>query len=281
MLAKWRARLSGSCATRAYRRRSTSTVSPGERQRGRVLDGRTTGRGAGARIQFDYTLGARVYDYDVTFRGVSPYLHGEISPTERLRVTAGLRYDDLTYDFDNRVRRRDGDGSRAAGRRFRGTVRFYGQAGDTDVQLPSTEPEAGRHLRHRRPTRTLFASYSHGFRAPSEGQMFRPSSATTAPAAIELARIRARRSSRSRPTRWKSGVRGVVARRLVRPRGLRPRQARRHRLPARSGDQVHADRERRQDAASRRRARRSARRWAITCGWTSRLRTPSTSTSTG
>ena len=51
-------------------------------------------------------------------------------------------------------------------------------------------------------------------------------------------------------------MRGVVGRRLVRPRGLRSREARRHRHHPRPRHQLHADGERRQDAPPRRRARR-------------------------
>jgi hypothetical protein len=39
-------------------------------------------------------------------------VHGEISPVERLRVSAGLRYDHLSYAFDNRI---DAPAIRAAG----------------------------------------------------------------------------------------------------------------------------------------------------------------------
>src|SRR5690606_35042287 len=51
----------------------------------------------------EYTMGDRIYDYDVTFFGVSPYLHSEASPVERLRVTAGFRFDRLGYDYENRL----------------------------------------------------------------------------------------------------------------------------------------------------------------------------------
>ncbi|MCV4777945.1 hypothetical protein OFM21_34730, partial [Escherichia coli] len=50
-----------------------------------------------------YTTGPRLYDYDVTFRGVSPYLHAETSPFDRLRFTAGLRADFVGYDYDSRL----------------------------------------------------------------------------------------------------------------------------------------------------------------------------------
>ena len=61
--------------------------SPGERREDRVL---TVPTGSGAsRVFTDYTLGARVYDYDVTYQGASPYVHAELSPTSKLRLTPG------------------------------------------------------------------------------------------------------------------------------------------------------------------------------------------------
>lgn len=44
-----------------------------------------------------------IYDYHVTFLGMSPYLQAEVSPLERLRVTAGLRYDHIGYDYRSRL----------------------------------------------------------------------------------------------------------------------------------------------------------------------------------
>jgi hypothetical protein len=56
-------------------------VSPGGRRENRI---NPTTRGAGASQEFiAYTLGPRIYDYDVEYRGISPYLHGEISPTDK------------------------------------------------------------------------------------------------------------------------------------------------------------------------------------------------------
>src|SRR5574343_2290 len=95
--------------------------SPGSRVENRIY---TTATGSGyTKIYTGYTMGTRIYDYDVTYQGVSPYLHGEISPMEQLRVTAGVRYDHVTYSFDNRF----------------GTTpilasgKYYGQVGDGDT----------------------------------------------------------------------------------------------------------------------------------------------------
>lgn len=142
-------------------------VSPGGRVEDR-LNVKSAGTGA-SRVFHAYTVGPRIYDYQVTFSGVSPYLHGEISPVERLRLTAGVRHDDLSYDFDNRF------GSapvRAGGR-------FYGQAPDTTLSFSRLSPKLGATLALA-DNLHVFASYNEGFRVPSENQLFRPASAATA-----------------------------------------------------------------------------------------------------
>ncbi len=142
-------------------------VSPGGRVEDR-LNVTTSGSGA-SRVYQSYTLGPRIYDYDVTFRGVSPYLHGEISPLAPLRLTVGVRFDDLSYHFDNRF----GTTPVAAG------GRFYGQAPDTTVGFSRLSPKLGATWALAENLHA-FASFNEGFRVPSENQLFRPASATTA-----------------------------------------------------------------------------------------------------
>lgn len=143
-------------------------VSPGEREENRL---NVTVSGAGASRMFsDYRRGARIYDYDVTFRAYSPYLHGEISPTERLRITAGVRYDALTYDFNNALGITTVQGAPTS---------FYGQAPDTKVDYNHVSPKIGATFALT-DTMNVYASYNTGFRAPSENQLFRPSVGATA-----------------------------------------------------------------------------------------------------
>ena len=128
------------------------------------------------RMNTSYTLGARVYDYDVTYQGISPYVHGEISPVDKLRITAGLRYDRVSYKFDNRF----------------GTTpilasgSYYGQVGDTDVDFGHLSPKLGATYMFSEAL-NVFAAYNHAFRAPSEGQLFRPAVAGSAGAATAAA----------------------------------------------------------------------------------------------
>lgn len=117
-----------------------------------------------------YTEGQTVYDYDVTYQGVSPYVHGEMSPSERLRLTAGLRYDDISYDYHNNL------ANAAIGVT---ASRFYGHVGDTSVHFSHASPKLGATFAFT-PEVSGFAAYNHTFRAPSEGQLFRPATSNSA-----------------------------------------------------------------------------------------------------
>lgn len=142
-------------------------VSPGSREEDRL---NVTGTGAGVgKIYTAYNVLGRIYDYDVTFIGASPYVHGEFSPGERLRVSAGLRYDNLRYRFDNNFTA----AAVAAG------GRFYGQSADASVSYTHLSPKLGATYALAR-NADLYVSYNHAFRAPSEGQLFRPSAAASA-----------------------------------------------------------------------------------------------------
>jgi outer membrane receptor protein involved in Fe transport len=150
-----------------------------------------------------YTVGPRVYDYDVTFQGTSPYIHAEFSPIAPLRVSVGMRYDALEYRFDNH---QAGAPISVPGS-FPG-LRFYGQADDATKRFTHTTPKLGATYELNRDW-SVYASYNQGFRVPSEGQLFRPSAATSAAAArvltasaLDLKPIRA--------TQEEAGVRGRV-----------------------------------------------------------------------
>lgn len=143
-------------------------VSPGSREENR-LNVTVSGTGA-SRVYSAYTVGARIYDYDVTFRSYSPYLHAEISPIERVRVTAGVRYDTLQYDFHNHIDANVIQGAATA---------FYGQSDDTEVEHERLSPKIGATF-ELNDAMHLYASYNTGFRTPSESQLFRPSVATNA-----------------------------------------------------------------------------------------------------
>uniref|UniRef100_UPI002FC7B7CA TonB-dependent receptor n=1 Tax=Aromatoleum sp. TaxID=2307007 RepID=UPI002FC7B7CA len=184
-------------------------VSPGSRRENRVDP---TTRGAGASEEFiAYRVGPRIYDYDVEYRGISPYLHGEISPTEKLRLTAGLRYDDMRFDFDNKF----------VGDVIRVDSSFYGQSSDSRVSFRRATPKLGATYALGVQTH-LFASYNQGFRAPSESQLFRPSRTSIrdrngvldVPRSLAAARALAQSAlelDAIKAEQYELGVRGVAA----------------------------------------------------------------------
>ncbi|MQA89616.1 MAG: TonB-dependent receptor [Gemmatimonas sp.] len=135
----------------------------------------------------DYTPGAAIYDYDVTFTGLSPYVHLEGSPLERLRVTAGLRFDRLGYDYENHL------GELTTGQHRR--------PGSTSVSYTELSPHLG--AAYDLGFSSIFVSYGQGFRAPSEGQIFRQGVALNT---IDLEPVKA--------TNYEAGFRGSIGGRL-------------------------------------------------------------------
>jgi len=126
----------------------------------------------GGSIYTAYSTGPTIYDYDVTFMEISPYVHGEISPSERLRLTAGLRYDHLGYDYDNKLS--DADiVLKPANIPFNIT---YRHPADTSVHYHHLSPKLGATYAFT-PAVNGFVAYNHAFRVPSEAQLFRQGSA--------------------------------------------------------------------------------------------------------
>lgn len=172
--------------------------SPGTRSEDNILVSFT---GSGANRSYNsYTVGTRIYDYDVTYRSVSPYVHGELSPTERLRLTAGLRYDLMNYDMSNQL------AAGAVAANVNGATRYYYQLPDASVDFTHLSPKLG--LTYALTSRAhLYASYNRGFRAPSESQLFRAGN-DSSPA---NARVKAEEALSLRPIKaeqYELGLRG-------------------------------------------------------------------------
>lgn len=141
-----------------------------------------------------------------TLLTVTPYVHGELSPAERLRVTAGLRFDHLSYSFENRLA--GAPIPMPAGVLFP-AVRFYGQVNNTDVAFRHTSPKFGATYTLT-PETHVFAGYTHGFRAPSEGNLFRPAVGATA-AAANAAAASAVTLKPIQADQYEAGLRGKIA----------------------------------------------------------------------
>ena len=120
-----------------------------------------------------YTVKGVIYDYDVSYTAISPYVHVETSPTDKWRVTAGLRYDDFSYDYNNQM----ADGLLTINPPPE-SMRFparYNHPADTRVNFSHLSPKLGAAYQFSNQLNG-FVSYRHAFRAPSEGQLFRPGS---------------------------------------------------------------------------------------------------------
>jgi iron complex outermembrane recepter protein len=158
-------------------------LSPGGRQEDSVIAVRD------GSFYRSWTPGARLYDYDVTFRGVSPYLHTEVVPLPGVRLTAGLRADFVGYDYRSRLEAlQTGKHRRPA---------------STGVTFAHLSPKLGATWEVG-PALGVFASYAHGFRAPSEGQLFRQGQAQST---VDLDPVRA--------DSWEAGARGSILDRVT------------------------------------------------------------------
>jgi outer membrane receptor protein involved in Fe transport len=109
-------------------------------------------------IYTSYTTGATLYDYDATFSSLSPYAHLEFSPSDNWRVTTGLRYDYMSYNYDNKLTEL--------------TTGSHRRPADTNVDFDHLSPKLGATYQFS-PKLNAFISYRQAFRAPSEGQLFR------------------------------------------------------------------------------------------------------------
>ena len=103
-----------------------------------------------------------VYDYDVTFGQISPYVHTEYAIGSATRLTGGLRLDLLGYSYENHL-------SNTQEGRWR-------RPESTDVSYTHLSPKLG--VTHTiSESVNMFASYRHAFRVPSESQLFRQGAA--------------------------------------------------------------------------------------------------------
>lgn len=148
--------------------------SPGSFWERGVTFGGAEALASGATRFTSYTVGDKRYDYDVTYTGISPYIHTEFSPLDPLRITTGLRYDNIKYDYDNNLDTvQTGNLRRPASKK----VGFN----NVSAKLGATWAFNPQH--------NMFVNYTEGFRAPSEGQLFRQGAAVNT---VDLDPVQAR-----------------------------------------------------------------------------------------
>jgi len=142
-------------------------VSPGERKETAVSPVRE------GSIFTSYSMADPLYDYDVRYTQISPYVHAEASPFEDVRITAGLRFDRMAYDYVNNL--------------DVATTGRHRRPADASRSFTALSPKLGATWQVH-PTTNLFASWRHAFRAPSENQLFRQGGSSNS---IDLDPVRA------------------------------------------------------------------------------------------
>ena len=120
-----------------------------------------------------YTTGEVQYDYDVSFWQASPYAQADVSLPGRVQLSAGARYDQPGYEYDNRLSVLETGSHRRPASTGVGFNRLSPKLGATWEIAPSA---------------SVFASYREAFRAPSESQLFRQGSAENT---VDLKPVRA------------------------------------------------------------------------------------------
>jgi outer membrane receptor protein involved in Fe transport len=152
--------------------------SPGSRLETEIQPERT------GQVFTHYTTGEVQYDYDVAFWQASPYAQADIALPGRVQLSAGVRYDHIGYDYENKL-----------GVLETGTHRRPASAG---VSFDRVSPKLGATWEVA-PHASFFASYREAFRAPSESQLFRQGSAVST---VDLKPVRA--------WSWEAGFRTAI-----------------------------------------------------------------------
>jgi outer membrane receptor protein involved in Fe transport len=144
---------------------------------------------ADSRVWSSYAFREHQYDYDVTYRSVSPYIHTEFTPLSRVRVDLGARYDASSYDYETHLPPVNTGAHR--------------RPENTTVSYSRLSPKAGIVI-DVLPNTSVTASYREGFRTPSQGQVFQQNSAANT---VDLKPVKVRS--------YELGLRGEIAGRVL------------------------------------------------------------------
>jgi iron complex outermembrane recepter protein len=128
------------------------------------------------------------YDYRFVYRGFAPYAQVEFTPTTRLRVTVGGRFDVATYDYTNRL-----------GELQTGSFR---RPHDANLTYKEPTPKFGATYALTS-NLTLVGSYRRGFRVPPESNVFKQGRS------LDTLGLQPIKNSA-----WEGGLRGSLGRRV-------------------------------------------------------------------
>ena len=119
--------------------------------------------------EFDYTVSGwggatysegALYNYDVDYMAIAPYLHAEIDLSSKIILTAGLRYDYNHYDYTNNLSQSSTDSS---GKYFRPADRtdsFSHLSPKLSLSYQATSEM------------NIYARYANGFRIPQATRLY-------------------------------------------------------------------------------------------------------------
>ncbi|SDK19165.1 TonB-dependent receptor [Microbulbifer yueqingensis] len=128
-----------------------------------------SGIAAGSEFLAETVPPGRHYDYRVDALLLSPYTLASLRLTERLVLEAGLRLENLSYGYDNRMlagrTREDGSDCGFGGCR-------YSRPADRSDDFENWSPHVGL-VYDWTPARQLFVNLAHGFRAPQATELYR------------------------------------------------------------------------------------------------------------
>lgn len=109
------------------------------------------------------------YDYEVDALMLAPFIHATWQVAEKLSVTAGLRYEMMDYDYNNRMLSgRTDDNGDACG--FGGCR--YSRPADRDDRFENWSPKMGV-LYDLNDQQQIYLNLAQGFRAPQATELYR------------------------------------------------------------------------------------------------------------
>ncbi len=111
------------------------------------------------RYWLDYQASDLLYDFDTEFSSFSPYIHGETQVSKNLRLSAGLRYDSIRYNYHNSLS-------------VDLTDPLHKRLPDQSVEMDHLSPKLSAIYQFSDGI-SGYAAYRHAFRVPSSGQLFR------------------------------------------------------------------------------------------------------------
>ena len=106
-----------------------------------------------------YTPGA-IFDYDIDYLAVAPYLHTDVKLGEKVVLSAGLRYDYNRYDYDNNLANNSTDASGV-----------YYRTADTTDSFDHVSPKLALSYKPQEDL-NLYARYANGFRVPQATTLY-------------------------------------------------------------------------------------------------------------